>query len=432
MARLIVRLLFVALVTGGAHQRDPVLFRPTTTLLSETANNTSASASFRTQPNGNAAPGNVSKIPIQRTLYAGSTTRIFAQFQAWFGEKNHMDVGYRSDSPDQVRLQVADMLSRGISGVVIDWYGPQHVQDDQASILVMKEAERRAGQFYFAIEEDKGAIKSCGENPRCDVTGKLIKDINYIIETFARSPAYIRSDGRPIVPFFDPDRFRIDWLRVRQNVHGNPLFLFRDAHGFKHAQSDGAYCWRGVATSREDAGLNDLDRFYSAALTRPSQIAWGAAYKGFDDSLAAWGKGKYVAQHCAETWLSSLQEASRFYSSERPLSVLQVVTWNDYEEGTEIETGIDNCVSVEATLREPSLLTWELSGPADSVDHFTIFLSADGEALMSLGDVPNTARSFNLPLLIPGSWRLRVKAVGKPSIMNHMTNEVSFTQMSKP
>ncbi len=405
-------------------QQPPFVFHPTTTLAAESANNTSASSSFRAQSNGNTAPRNVSKLPIVSLLYPDATTKIYAQFQAWFGDRVHMDVGYRSDTSEQVRKQIDDMRSRGITGVIIDWYGSQHTRDDRTSMFIMREAERR-GDFQFAIQEDKGAFKSCGEKPGCDVSQKVIDDVNYILDTYARSPAYIRVDGRPVVPFFDPDRYHPDWNRVRRGIRGNPLFLFRDTHGFAHPQSDGAYSWRGIATSREDAGLGDLDRFYSAARANAGLLSWGAAYKGFDDSLAAWGKAKYVAQHCGETWLATLRATSRFYSTDRQLPALQIVTWNDYEEGTEIETGIDNCVTVQAAV-SGSRLTWTITGNDDTLDHFTIFLSKDGNDLMALADVRATARSFDLPTLPAGDWRLRVKAVGRPSLTNALSGEAHY------
>ncbi len=414
----------IFLVAISVHAQRGFVFQPTTTLTAETASNTSASPSFQAQSNGNTGPRNVSKLPIVSALYPGATTAIYAQFQAWFGERSHIDVGYESDSADQVRRQVDDMVSRGIAGVIIDWYGPQHKRDNRASLLVMQEAERRSG-FQFAIQEDKGAFKSCGEKPHCDVTQKLIDDVNYIVDTFARSPAYIRVNGRPVVPFFDPDRYHLDWERIRGSVRGNPVFLFRDAKGFSHPWSDGAYGWRGVATGREDPGLGDVDRFYSSASAKPGAVAWGAAYKGFDDSLAAWGKQKYVAQHCGETWLATLHETSRFYSSDHQLAVLQVITWNDYEEGTEIETGVDNCVTVQASV-SGNTLTWSITGADDTLDHFTVFVSQDGQKLMPLADLPARTRSFPLPAFPAGTWRLRVKAVAKPSLTNAISDEATY------
>ena len=41
----------------------------------------------------------------------------------WFGFPNHMSVGYNSNDALQVQKQVADMVSRGLDGTTIDWYG---------------------------------------------------------------------------------------------------------------------------------------------------------------------------------------------------------------------------------------------------------------------------------------------------------------------
>ena len=39
----------------------------------------------------------------------------------------------------------------------------------------------------------------------------------------------------------------------------------------------------------------------------------------------------------------SLRLWRRYYSPDRPLPFMMIVTWNDYEEGTAIEKGIDTC-----------------------------------------------------------------------------------------
>ncbi|HZE24806.1 MAG TPA: hypothetical protein VE054_12470 [Blattabacteriaceae bacterium] len=98
-------------------------FRPSTTLTVETSNNTSGADQFAGQANGNIAPGNVSKVPLQTLLYPGSTAKIYAHLVPWFGFGDHVDVGYTSSDVLQIQKQVTDMISRGIDGVIIDWYG---------------------------------------------------------------------------------------------------------------------------------------------------------------------------------------------------------------------------------------------------------------------------------------------------------------------
>jgi hypothetical protein len=53
------------------------------------------------------------------------------------------------------------------------------------------------------------------------------------------------------------------------------------------------------------------------------------------------------------------------------LAYLQIVIWNDYEEGTEIETGIENCVHVQASISD-RFLSWKVRGNEAAIDHFAI------------------------------------------------------------
>src|SRR5258708_39460855 len=125
-----------------------------TGLTCEGSNNTSASSHYRGS-RGNAAPGNVSRVPIRSLLYPGSQTRIYTRYMPWFGDSHHRDVGYRSDDRQQVARQVADMLGRGIQGAIVDWDGPNSGSKGESTILLMQEAERLS--FEFAISEDAGS-----------------------------------------------------------------------------------------------------------------------------------------------------------------------------------------------------------------------------------------------------------------------------------
>src|SRR5512146_2121209 len=151
--------LFAAVfLTPAGNAQQALAIIPSTTLRAETANNTSAADDFKSQPNGNAAAGNISKQPIRSLLYPGATTRIYAHLMGWFGDSHHMDVGYRSDDPLQVRRQIEDMISRGIDGVMIDWRGSSSSDiTNRATRLVRQEAERHPG-FVFATSIDPKAL----------------------------------------------------------------------------------------------------------------------------------------------------------------------------------------------------------------------------------------------------------------------------------
>ena len=414
-------------------------FKATTTLAAETQNNTSTADSFAAQTNGNIGATNISKVATRSLLYPGSTAKIYAHFVPWFGFGDHMSVGYISSDALQVQKQVNDMASRGLDGAVIDWYGrgtfnKHFVSYDQATQSFMHQSELHPG-FNFAIMHDAGALKTCAATIGCDVTQTLIDDLNYVNVTYTGSTAYLRSGGRPVIYFFGHEAYAIDWARVRAGVAGNPMFVFRNGNGFSKAQSNGGFSWVApeTVTATNLMGMSYLDNYYKTALSFPSAYSTGSGYKGFNDTLALWGANRIIGQQCGQTWLNTIAEAGKYYSAAGQMLGIQLVTWNDYEEGSEIETGIDNCVSVSASVTG-TVVSWSITGQMNTVDHFSVFASQDGANLMWLADAPTTASSLDLAKfsLNAGNYIIFVKATGKPSLTNKISAGVQLTVPNQP
>ena len=397
---------------------------PTTTLAAQTANTTSAANSFSNQSNGNSAPGNVSQVDVHALLYPGATTKVYAHLLLWFGGSSHMNVGYSSTDPAQVQRQIKDMISRGIDGVIIDWYGPNN-SIDQATKLVMAEAEKYPG-FTFAIMVDQGAIQwnSCSG---CSPQAALINQLQYIEQTYFPSPAYMKSQGKPVVTNFNVDlSYSVNWDQVSAALSTQPDFWFQNNNGFTHPLTGGSYSW--VMPTTTDYGIGYLTSFYDAGFAQPNDETVGATYKGFNDSLASWGSNRIMGQQCGQTWLQTFSEVNKLYNSGRQLPALQLVTWNDYEEATEIETGINSCLTVAASVSGNSL-QWTVKGNENTIDHYVAYVSTDGQNLMALGQASPGSGSLNLcSYSIPGgSYTAYVQAVGKPSILNQMSGAVKFS-----
>ena len=402
---------------------------PTTTLAKETGNNTSAANSFVSQTNGNIGAGNVSKAPLRTLLYSGAATKIYAHFMGWFGQSNHMNVGYNSASLTQVNAQVGDMMSRGIDGAIIDWYGPNNTWPNQTTIYLKQASEATNGKFSFAVMEDVGALSKCAATTGCDLNQQVISDLNSVYSNYEPSAAYIRIGGRPLILFFGLEKYSLDWNTIRAGVLGNPLFIFRNAGAFTKPQTNGGFSWVSINTSNpDDIALSYLDNFYLTGLSYPLEQTFGTGFKGFNDTLAAWGSNRIMNQNCGQTWLKTWAEIGRYYSGSGQLQQLQVVTWNDYEEGTEFETGIDNCVSVAGGMNG-NAVTWNIAGQENTVDHYTVFISLDGQNLMPVADVPAGTHSLDLGGygFAPASYTLYVKAVGKPSMTNKMSGAIPWT-----
>jgi hypothetical protein len=414
--------------------------------------------------------------------YSGATTDIFAHFMPWFCMQpgssatgtgtscnSHVQVGYNSNDPATVAAQMSDMNRRGISGPIIDWYGPAATIEESTTQVVKTDLEGRCNggtcPMTFAINEDQGSItRSCflngaGADQSSCILNVLESDLDYMNSNYFPSPAYLRIDGssmkrsatgRPIVFFFicetcftNPSpNWSYIWNQLRSHVlsyaSGDPIvwFIFRNSGAFTHTQSDGAFAWINHYGSNDPYGLLYLDNFYDTSLKYPTLQPWGAAWKGFDNTNAAWKPGVSITpQQCGNTWLQTLSEMSHNndYTSSRQLPFLQLTTWNDYDEGSEIETGIDNCLSLPASI-DGNTLSWTptfsaSSGNEKTVDHYNIYGSIDGSTLTPLASV--VAGVHSIPLgtldLSAGKQNLYVEAVGKPSIANHMSSAVAYS-----
>lgn len=416
----------------GTAANPALAVSPTTTLAAETANNTSGSSNWTNTSTGNAIPGNVSHVDIHNLLYAGESTKVYAHYLGWWGPGGgHINNGTNSATLTQAHATISDMMSRGIDGLIIDWYGAGNTHINQASLYIKQDAETRNSQFTFAIMEDQGAIHTCAYTAGCDVTQALVSDLNYIVTTYASSPAYMRVNGQPVIFTFDTENLpNINWTTVMASVQGNPKIVLRNDQGFRFSFTSGSYSWVPINKANpDDWGQGYLDDFYATSSSYPTEMVLAGTWKGFNDNLASWGQDRIVNQNCGQTWLTTFNEMNKYFSATRQPQAVQLVTWNDYEEGTEIETGIDNCVSVSGQATG-STLYWSISGGQENtIDHYTVFVSLDGQNLMKLTDVPAGTHQLSLSRysLSPGNYTFFVKAVGQPSIQNKMSAAIPFT-----
>src|SRR5438552_18237490 len=74
-------------------------------------------------------------------------------------------------------------------------------------------------------------------------------------------------------------------------------------------------------------------------------------------------------------------------------------------------------------------LQWTVSGYEDTLDHYRVFISTDGQHLMPLTTMAVGSRSLNLCsyTLAQRSYVLFVQAMGRPTIRNRMSRAVAYT-----
>jgi len=238
---------------------------------------------------------------------------------------------YDSNDPDALECHVLQMKLAGIDGVIVDWYGVSDFWDygmlhrnTQHLIQVVKKAG-----LTFAICYEDQSIKHKVENKHIPVEAVLEeagKDLQWLDCHCFSDAAYVRLDGRPILPIFGPQYFlEPQWKQLTTNLAKRPL-LYGLPHAL-HKGMDGAFGWPPVEGGKEIAHETWM-KYLLDLQTRTNYLA--VVFPGFRDIYPK-SYGTIDAQGgktFEETFALALKG---------PSPIIQVVTWNDYGEGTVVE-----------------------------------------------------------------------------------------------
>jgi hypothetical protein len=277
---------------------------------------------------------------LVREWKTASPPKVLAAYMPWFGDKNHIDVGYSSHDLDVLRRQIDEAASMGIAGFVVDWNGPRRAYTDRSFALMEQVASEKQFQVALLYNESGDGDQS---------TDDTISDLDFAYKNYfgpeARyRDAYITFNNRPVI-FIFPKSGKTDWDRVRQHISNwaaPPLLLYKDDSSHYANAFDGFYVWvhpgnKGWASDGSDWGKQHLEDFYKRMKDKyPGKITVAGAWPGFDDTRAHWGLNRHMDTRCGKTLEETMHMAQEF-SGPNPFPFLLVQTWNDYEEGTEIE-----------------------------------------------------------------------------------------------
>jgi len=136
--------------------------------------------------------GYLSKVPMA-ALLLGQAMPVWVETQNWWSASNsHIDNGETSASAAQMANQVADQVSRGVAGQVVDWYGPG-TPADLALPAIQAGAEATDGGYQFAVMIDQGYFGDCGETTAC-----LSSAISYLSHPLRRVAGLPQRRGGPL------------------------------------------------------------------------------------------------------------------------------------------------------------------------------------------------------------------------------------------
>jgi len=287
-------------------------------------------------------------IPGAQVEQSSPQTRTLAVYEPWFGHPRHISVGYSSQDPVTINKQISAAQGMGISAFVVDWYGDREPFVDRSYSLMQSIAAQRdfrVAMMYDETEEDNGHVTD-------DTLAAFDKFHDaYLAAGAPGREAYLMYKGRPVIFIFPKSR-GTDWNRVREQVNkwDQPPVLIDEYPPGAHGEAfDGFYAWinpgrKGWARDGSRWGEDYLQDFYTTMQAKyPNKIAVGTAWAGFDDSKASWGLGRHMSQRCGQTFADTVHLWQQYDPPDHPLPFLLIATWNDYEEGSAIERGLEKC-----------------------------------------------------------------------------------------
>jgi hypothetical protein len=288
-----------------------------------------------------------SSHPLREAMaHQPKSTKVMAVYVPWFGDKEHIKVGYTTDDPVTIKKQIAKAKEMGVDAFSVDWYGERRPFLDRSYSVIQRVAAEEnfeVALMYDETEEDNGHATD-------DALAAMKKAYEaYLNPDAPGRKAYMEYQGRPVI-FVFPKRGHTDWNIVREKLSSwpsPPLLIYKDEPPPQYAAAfDGSYAWvhpgKKWAEDGSDWGKEYLDKFYTRMQAKPNKITVGTVWPSFDDTKASWSLDRHISARCGKTFEDTLH-MFQSYSQANPMPYLMIATWNDYEEGSAIERGIPNC-----------------------------------------------------------------------------------------
>lgn len=237
---------------------------------------------------------------------------------------------YASSDPDIIEYHLLLMKYSGIDGVLIDWYGSTDYNDygsNRANSEALIKALGKVGMEYAIVYEDRTISEVIKKDPSMDRIEAAQNDMIYLEQNYFGDPNYSYVSNAPLLLVFGPEEFHIpsEWADIMSVFTKHPTFVTLNWKSNESApHSVGEYIW--VDQGSLDSKYSNRNKF---------EVFIGGAYPGFVDFYqeGGWGSGYFTIDHQnGETFKQTLQKAKN-----ANVDYLQLITWNDYGEGTMIE-----------------------------------------------------------------------------------------------
>jgi hypothetical protein len=263
---------------------------------------------------------------------------------------------YDSLDPAVLEYHVLLMKLAGIDGVIVDWYGQDNYYDygiNNQRTLALLNYTRKAGLKFSLCYEDATIRAETNGGPMNGISvnaGNAIahaqQTMLYAETNFFIDPSFLRLNNVPVLLNFGPQYFynSSDWTSIFSvlNATNQPAFFTEDNR--LSPAGKGAFDWPPMWMSTGSPLTLTSNQLQSYLVTFEANAGgWPAfvssAFPRFHDFYAQSGAGSsfgYLDDANGSTLARTLNRAMTNHSA-----IVQLVTWNDFGEGTVIEPTVD-------------------------------------------------------------------------------------------
>uniref|UniRef100_A0A6A7G9U7 Glycosyl hydrolase family 71 n=1 Tax=Hirondellea gigas TaxID=1518452 RepID=A0A6A7G9U7_9CRUS len=256
---------------------------------------------------------------------------------------------YDSADPAVIRYHLGLMEYAGISGLIIDWYGFRDINDygqiHRSVELLISILESEFPSLEFAIMYESRTIQSLIDLGII-APNEAVQEAQSVMLRLERewfgSNNYAKLNGEPLLMTFGdpPEVFQpSEWPLIFSVLNVHPAFFTQNRRNAQ-ANARGGYGWvyptLDIANS-EEIVRNTLELFYGEWNPQPDALTIGPAFPGFFDIYeTSYG---FVDSQWADG--PTFQQTLQMALANSTAGIVQLVTWNDFEEGTVIEPTLE-------------------------------------------------------------------------------------------
>jgi hypothetical protein len=249
---------------------------------------------------------------------------------------------YDESDPDILEYQILLMKMSGIDGVVANWFGSSNYSDfnilNENTLCIYEYCKRAGLQFMLNYEDhifDMG-IRSWFIQPnQAMVLAK--KDVEYADKNWFKDKNYVKLNNKPVFTVWGPMYFKSgdQWKEILSGIQPPPLFFTclpcSQIQGQFYSIPVGP---EGFGTVSLDQLKRHMDAFHADA--KKWEFLISGSTPGFHDYWKESGAQPqsfgFIDHDNGNVLRVTLQKAL-----EAQPDIIQIITWNDYIEGTMIE-----------------------------------------------------------------------------------------------